>query len=73
VFGSGIMLMINFHSNGLLADELFMHERLPPSVRLSPDKPVSKFISDAARLKTRVDEERAKPANGEEVVGWDQD
>ena len=66
VLVSGLMLMINYHSNGRLANELFMHERLPPAVRLSPDKPVSQFISDAARLKTRVDKDRAEPVIGDE-------
>lgn len=67
VFGSGLMLMINYHINGRLANELFMHERLPLAARLSPDKPVSQIISDAARLKTRVDEERLKSVSGDEA------
>ena len=66
VLGSGLMLMINYHSNGRLANELFMDVRLPPAVRLSPNKPVSQFIGNAARLKTGVDEERAEPVNGDE-------
>ena len=57
VLGSGLMLMINYHSNGRLANELFMDVRMPTAVRLSPDKPVSQFIGDAARLKTRVDKD----------------
>jgi len=73
LLGSGLMLMINYHSNGRLANELFMHERLPPVFRLSPDKPVSQIISDAARLKTRVDEERAKQVSGDEADSDGQD
>ena len=73
VLGSGLMLMINYHSNGRLANELFMDVRLPPAVRLSPDKPVSQFVDDAARLKSRVDKDRAEPVNGDEDESDDLD
>jgi Inner membrane component of T3SS, cytoplasmic domain len=73
LLGSGFMLMINYNSSGRLADELYMHERLPPAVRLSADKPLSRFLGDAAGLKARVDEERTKAVNGDEADSNDQD
>jgi hypothetical protein len=73
LLGSGLMLMINYRSNGLLADELFMHDRLPPAMRLSRDKPISQFINEAARLKERVDGERTKPVNADEEESEEQD
>ncbi len=67
LFGSGLTLITNYNSNGRLAGELFMHELLPPAIRLTANKPVSQFINGSARLKTRVDEERAKSVNGDEA------
>jgi hypothetical protein len=73
VLCSGVKLMINYHFNGILADELVLHERLPPAARVSPDKPVSRLISDAERLKAKVDRERPKPVAGDEAESDDQD
>ena len=73
VLCSGVKLMINYHFNGIPADELVMHERLPPAVRVSSDKPVSRLISDAAGLKANVDRERPKPVAGDEAEDDDQD
>lgn len=73
VLCSGVKLMINYHFNGILSDELVMHERFPPAARVSPDKPVSRLISDAARLKASVDRERPKPVAGDEAENDDQD
>lgn len=66
--GSVLALTINYNSNGFLADELFMHEHLPPVVRMSPDRPVAQLISDAGKLKSRVDQERTR-----QVSGYDDD
>lgn len=66
VIGSGIILVVNYSSDNRLADELFMHERLPPSFRLSANKPVVTLINDAAKLKAKVDKERTKEAVGDE-------
>lgn len=60
VIGSGIMLVVNYNSDNRLADELFMHERLPPVFRLSDNKPVTVLLNDAAKLKAKVDNERTK-------------
>lgn len=73
VFCSGVRLMINYHFNGILADELVMYDRLPPAARISSDKPVSRLISDAARLKADVDRERPKSVSGDETENDDQD
>jgi hypothetical protein len=67
LFGSGLLLMVNYNNNGRLTDELFMHERFPPALRLSADKPVSQLIVSATALKTKVDEERGKSVSGDEA------
>lgn len=67
MIGSGLMLMYNFSSKGKLADELYMSERFPQVVRQSADKPISQLISDATKLKTKVDEERAKAVSDDEA------
>jgi len=66
MLGSGLMLMFNFSNKGKLADELYMSERFPPVVRQSADKPISQLISDATKLKIKVDEERAKSVSADE-------
>lgn len=65
MLATGIMLMNNYQTTGRAAGELYMHELLPPEIRVSKDKPVAQFMADAAKLKTKVDAERGKPANGE--------
>ena len=68
VLGSGMMLVFNYQTGGHFADELYMSELLPPSLRLSSDKPVAKFLADAAKMKVRLDAERSKEvaADGED-------
>jgi len=73
IIGSGVTLALNYNSDNKLADELFMSERLPPSFRLSADRPVASFISDAAKLKPRVDKERTRDVNGDEEETKDRD
>jgi hypothetical protein len=64
---SGIVTMNNYQSTGHTGSELYMHVLLPPEFRLSKDKPVAQFITDAASLKTKVDAERGKTVNGEAI------
>lgn len=64
---SGVKLMIDYRVNGVAADELVMQARFPPSLRVSADWPLSRFMADAARLRERVDRERAKPVEGDET------
>ena len=66
LLGSGIMLLLNYGSDHRLADELFMHTRFPPALRLSADQPVASFLDDAAGLKTKVDRARSESADEEE-------
>lgn len=73
VICSGIKLMIEYRFSGIPADELVMYERMPPSLRISPDKPVSRLIDDAARMKSAVDRERARLAPGDETESEDQE
>jgi hypothetical protein len=68
LLGSTLKLIGNYHSNGRLADELFMHERLPKVLRLSRDKTVSRLMGDAAGLKAAVDRERSKAVTGDDAV-----
>jgi hypothetical protein len=60
ILGSGVMTLVHYQSSGRFADELYMGELLPPSLRLSSDKPVSLFLSEAGKLKAGVDAERSK-------------
>ncbi|MES2107031.1 MAG: FHA domain-containing protein [Pseudomonadota bacterium] len=60
LIGSGLMLMMNYQRYGQAADELYMSQILPPSIRLSADQPVDQFINDAKSLKEKVDADRSK-------------
>lgn len=73
VLGSGLMLMNNLQSKGRLADELYMHQLLPPVLRASRDVSVDQFMSDAKRLKAKVDAERAKAISDAGSDGEDPD
>jgi len=67
LLASGIVTMNNYQSTGHAGSELYMHVLLPPEFRLSKDKPVAQFITDAASLKAKVDAERGKSVNGEVI------
>ena len=60
LLGSGVALMVNYQTRGYFADELYMGELLPPSLRLSSNKPVAQFILEAGQLKSKVDVERTR-------------
>jgi hypothetical protein len=60
MLGSGLMLIVHYQSSGKFADELYMSELLPPSLRLSSDKPVAQFLSEAGKLKAGIDIERSR-------------
>lgn len=66
LIGSSLMLMLNYQRYGQLSDELYMSQILPPAFRLSPDKPVEQFISDARNLKDKVDADRNKAVSRDE-------
>jgi pSer/pThr/pTyr-binding forkhead associated (FHA) protein len=70
---SGVKLMFNYRFSGILADETVMGERFPPLIRVSSEKPVSRLISDATRLKSVVDRERTRLQAGDESDSDDQD
>jgi hypothetical protein len=65
LLGSGLMLMVNYQSGGRLADEPYMSELLPPSLRLSADKLVTEFLADAEKLKADLDIERSRDVGNE--------
>lgn len=61
LLGSSIILMANYQRDGSFADELYMSELLPPSLRLSGNQSVGDFMQDAQTLKSALDIERLKP------------
>jgi pSer/pThr/pTyr-binding forkhead associated (FHA) protein len=71
--GSGMTLMVNYQTRGYFADELYMGELLPPSLRLSSDKPVANLLANAAKMKARVDVERSKEVSVVGEAGDNQD
>jgi predicted phosphatase len=60
VLGSSLVSLTNYQRTGQLADELYMSELFAPSVRVSGDQSVEKFMSESAKLKSEVDAERGK-------------
>jgi hypothetical protein len=69
---SGVTLMFNYQKNGYLAGELYMSDLFSPSLRVSSDKPVDRFLAEAEKIKTRVDAERSKEVSNDGEDG-DQD
>ncbi len=61
LLGSSIILMSNYQRSGSFADELYMSELLPPSLRLSGNQNIGDFMQDAQTLKSASDIERLKP------------
>ena len=60
LLGSGLVLMKNYQSSDQYADELYMHEILPPAVRMSRNHSLAEFNQDISQLKITIDEEREK-------------
>jgi hypothetical protein len=73
LLGSGVMLMVNYQTSGHFAGELYMSELLSPSLRLSSDKPVARFLADAEKLKIKVDAERSKEVSNDSEDGGEGD
>jgi len=69
LLGSCLTLMMNYQRYGQLADELYMNQLLPPTVKLSQDKTVEQFLGDAAKLKDKVDADRSKNVTHEDGDG----
>ncbi len=60
LFSSGLMLMRNHQHTNQYTDELYMHDILPPSVRMSRNHSLNEFDDAISQLKTQIDEERKK-------------
>ncbi|RYY76892.1 MAG: FHA domain-containing protein [Gammaproteobacteria bacterium] len=60
LIASGIKLMNNYQTTNQYADELYMHEVLPPAARLSRNHTLAEFDSSIEKLKTKIDGEREK-------------
>ena len=58
--GSGLTMMFNYQSRGHLSDALYMDDLYSPALRLSKDKTVEQFITEAKNLKSGIDAERSK-------------
>lgn len=57
---SGLKLLHNYQTTNKLADELYMSETLPPSMRASRNHSLSEFDKAIQRLKKEIDTEREK-------------
>ena len=53
--GVCLSMINNYQSSGRIADELYMHELLPPQVRQSPDLSLDEFIRRASDMKPALD------------------
>ena len=60
LLGSGLTLLTNEQRTGRLADSPYMSVVLQPSMRVSPDHSVDKFMADVNALKAQADKERTK-------------
>ena len=60
IVASSLKLMNNYQTTNQYADELYMHEILPPAVRLSRNHTLTEFDASVEALKTRIDAEREK-------------
>jgi len=60
VLGFSITLMVNYQHTNQYADELYMHEILPPAVRISRDHTLNEFNQSVQTLKADIDNEREK-------------
>ncbi len=68
LLGSGLTLLSNEQRTGSLADSPYMSLVLQPSMRVSPDHTVDKFMGDVNALKARLDEERTKKVKDEGIA-----
>lgn len=60
VIGSSLKLMSNYQDTNQYADELYMHEILPPALRISRDHSLEEFDQSIQTLKADIDAEREK-------------
>ena len=58
--GSGLMLINNYQSTNQYADELYMHDILPPALRLSGNHSLADFDKQVQQLQAEIDAERER-------------
>lgn len=58
LIGVGLTLIKNYQATNTYGDELYMHEQLPPALRLSRDHSLSEFEQSVEKLKAEIDAER---------------
>ncbi len=61
---AGYSLMNNYQRTGILADELYMSQLLPPAMHLAPTHSLDTFFENAQKLKEKVDQASRKPLQG---------
>lgn len=61
VLSWGFNLMENYQRSGILADEPYMSQILPPVFRVSPNHSVESFFERARQLQKKADAEAKKP------------
>jgi hypothetical protein len=57
---SSLKLMNNYQTTNQYADELYMHEVLPPAARFSRNHTLTEFDASIEKLKTKIEAEREK-------------
>jgi pSer/pThr/pTyr-binding forkhead associated (FHA) protein len=60
----GNSLMSNYQRTGILTDELYMSQLLPPAFQITPTHSLDTFFSAAQNLKGKVDQASRKPLPG---------
>ncbi len=60
LIASSLKLMSNYQTTNQYADELYMHEVLPPAARISRNHTLAEFDASIEQLKTKIDAEREK-------------
>jgi hypothetical protein len=60
IIASSLKLMSNYQDTNQYADELYMHELLPPALRISRNHSLEEFDESIEKLKADIDAEREK-------------
>lgn len=60
LLSSSLVLMKNYQTSDQYAEELYMHEILPPALRMSRDHSLEEFSQDISQLQITIEAEREK-------------
>lgn len=64
LLASGLTLIKNYQGTNQYSDELYMHDMLPPALRLSRDHSLDELNNSVSQLKATIDAEREKALKG---------